>query len=229
MLLRGSTKRFHRSALVASLAVGAPAAVLQPISGDLSARTVAQTQPAKLAALEGQFDTEVGAPLRIGGWPDVDARRTRFAIEIPRGLSLLAFHDPGATVKGLSEFDRELWPPVPPVHFSFQIMVGLGTLMAIVAAWALVVLLRHQDILAKRHLLLALAIVTPFGFIATEAGWTVTEVGRQPWVVQGVLRTADAVTPMPGVVVPMTLFTILYIVLAAIVVVLIQSLVAETQ
>ncbi|HEY2164087.1 MAG TPA: cytochrome ubiquinol oxidase subunit I, partial [Gemmatimonadaceae bacterium] len=78
-------------------------------------------------------------------------------------------------------------------------------------------------------LLLALAIVTPFGFIATEAGWTVTEVGRQPWVVQGVLRTADAVTPMPGVVIPMTLFTILYIGLAAIVVVLMRSLVAETR
>jgi cytochrome d ubiquinol oxidase subunit I len=91
------------------------------------------------------------------------------------------------------------------------------------------VLVRRENILAKRKLLLALAIVTPFGFIATEAGWTVTEVGRQPWVVQGILRTADAVTPMPGVVVPMTLFTILYIVLAAIVVVLIQSLVAETQ
>jgi cytochrome d ubiquinol oxidase subunit I len=159
----------------------------------------------------------------------VDARRTRFAIEIPRGLSLLAFHDPAATVKGLSEFDRDLWPPVPPVHFGFQIMVGLGTLMAVVAAWALVVLVRRQDILANRRLLLALSIVTPFGFIATEAGWTVTEVGRQPWVVQGVLRTADAVTPMPGVAVPMTLFTILYIGLAAIVVVLIQSLVAETQ
>src|SRR5262249_15142264 len=163
-------------ALVASLSIGAPAAVLQPISGDLSARTVARTQPVKLAALEGQFDTEAGAPLRLGGWPDVDARRTRFAIELPRGLSLLAFHDPAATVKGLSEFDRELWPPVRPVHFSFQIMVGLGTLMAIVAAWSLFVLARGKDILSNRNLLRALGIVTPFGFIATEAGWTVTEV-----------------------------------------------------
>jgi cytochrome bd ubiquinol oxidase subunit I len=229
MLLRGSTRRFHRNALVASLAIGAPAAVLQPISGDLSARTVAQTQPAKLAALEGQFDTEAGAPLRVGGWPDVDARRTRFAIEIPRGLSLLAFHDPAATVRGLAEFDRELWPPVLPVHLGFQVMVGLGTLMALVAAWSLVVLLRRQDILTNRKLLLALAIVTPFGFIATEAGWTVTEVGRQPWVVQDLLRTADAVTPMPGVAVPMALFTILYTGLAAIVVVLIKSFVAETR
>jgi cytochrome d ubiquinol oxidase subunit I len=108
-------------------------------------------------------------------------------------------------------------------------MVGLGTLMALVAAWSLVVLLRRQDILTNRKLLLALAIVTPFGFIATEAGWTVTEVGRQPWVVQDLLRTADAVTPMPGVAVPMALFTILYTGLAAIVVVLIKSFVAETR
>jgi len=132
-------------------------------------------------------------------------------------------------VKGLSDFDRELWPPVLPVHFGFQIMVGLGAVMAIVAAWSLVVLARGRDILANRNLMRALAVVTPFGFIATEAGWTVTEVGRQPWVVQGLMLTSDAVTPMPGVVVPMVLFTILYIGLAAIVVALIRSMVAETR
>jgi cytochrome bd ubiquinol oxidase subunit I len=229
MLLRGSTRNFHRAALAASLAIGAPAAVVQPLSGDLSARVVARTQPIKLAALEGQFDTQAGAPARIGGWPDVDARRTRFAIEIPRALSLLAFHDRHATVKGLSDFDRDLWPPVLPVHFGFQIMVTLGSLMAIVAAWSLVALALGRDITANRKLLRALSIVAPFGFIATEAGWVVTEVGRQPWVVQGILRTADSVTPMPGVVVPMMLFTILYIGLAAIVLVLIRSMVAETR
>ena len=229
MVLRGSTRIFHGAALAAALAIGAPAAVVQPLSGDLSARVVARTQPVKLAALEGHFETMSGAPLRIGGWPDVDARHTRFAIEIPRGLSLLAFHDPSATVKGLSAFDRDLWPPVVPVHIGFQVMVGLGTLMAIVAAWSLIAMARGKDISRDRKLLRALAVVTPFGFIATEAGWTVTEVGRQPWVVQGLLRTADSVTPMPGVVVPMTLFTILYIGLAAIVVVLIRTMVAETR
>ncbi len=179
--------------------------------------------------MEGQFETQGGAPARIGGWPDVDARRTRFAIEIPRALSLLAFQDPSATVKGLSDFDRDLWPPVLPVHFGFQIMVALGTAMAVVGVWALFILARHRDMTAHRRFLLALAIVLPFGFIATEAGWTVTEVGRQPWVVQGVLRTADAVTPMPGVIVPMTLFVILYIALASIVAALVRSMVAETR
>jgi cytochrome bd ubiquinol oxidase subunit I len=229
MVLRHSARPFHRAALTAALAIGAPAAILQPISGDLSARVVARTQPVKLAALEGQFATERGAPLRIGGWPDVDARQTRFSIEIPGGLSLLAFHDPAATVKGLSDFERDLWPPVLPVHVGFQVMVGLGTAMSVVAIWSVVVLSRRRDPTANRPLLWALAIATPFGFLATEAGWTVTEVGRQPWVVQGVLRTSDAVTPMPGVVVPMVMFTILYIGLATIVLLLMRSMVAQTR
>jgi cytochrome d ubiquinol oxidase subunit I len=101
--------------------------------------------------------------------------------------------------------------------------------MALVALWSLVVMVRRRDVVTNRMLLRALAIITPFGFIATEAGWTVTEVGRQPWVVQGVLRTADAVTPMPGVVVPMVLFTVLYIGLALIVVALMRSMIAQTE
>jgi len=229
ILLRKPDARFHRRALMLALLIGAPAAILQPISGDLSARTVAAWQPTKLAALEGQFATERGAPLRIGGWPDESEERTRFAIEIPRGLSLLAFHDPDALVRGLTAFPRENWPPVPPVHIGFQIMVGLGTTMAVVSLWAAFVTIRKKDVARHRWLLRALAVVTPFGFIATEAGWTVTEVGRQPWVVQGVLRTADAVTPMPGLVVPMMTFAVLYLGLGAIVVALMMSMVRETM
>lgn len=228
MLLRDPSSDFHRRALTLALAVGAPAAILQPISGDFSARTVAQWQPIKLASLEGQFDTQRGAPLRIGGLPDVDAKQTRYAIEIPRGLSLLAFHDPNAEVRGLRDFPRGLWPPILPVHFSFQIMVGLGTLMALVALWSLIVIVRRRDIVQRRRLLRAIAIVGPFGFIATEAGWTVTEVGRQPWVVSGLVRTADAVTPMPGLIVPMVIFTLLYIGLSVIVALFMISIVRET-
>jgi len=100
--------------------------------------------------------------------------------------------------------------------------------MALVGAWAALVVLRKRRVIDQRLLLRALAISAPFGFIATEAGWTVTEVGRQPWVVQGILRTADAVTPMPGLVVPMIVFTVLYIVLGAIVVTLMRTLVRES-
>jgi len=228
IVLRRGDIALHRHALTLALLVGAPAAMLQPLSGDLSARNVAKWQPIKLAALEGHFDTERGAPLRIGGWPDESKKRTRFSIEIPRGLSLLAFHDPDAEVKGLTAFRRDMWPPVVPVHLGFQIMVALGTAMAAIAAWAALVAVRQRRIVDQRLLLRALAIAAPFGFIATEAGWTVTEVGRQPWVVQGVLRTADAVTPMPGLIVPMIVFTVLYIALSAIVITLMRSMVRES-
>jgi cytochrome d ubiquinol oxidase subunit I len=228
MLLRRRDAVFHKRALSIALVIGVPAAILQPLSGDLSARAVAQWQPIKLAALEGQFETEKGAPLRIGGIPDEAAGKTRFALEIPYGLSLLAFHDPKAEVQGLEAFGRDVWPPILPVHFGFQLMVGLGTTMALVGMWVVFVVLRKRALEDEPWLLRALAIITPFGFIATEAGWTVTEVGRQPWVVQGLLRTSDAVTPMPGLVVPMVTFTALYIGLAVIVVLLIRSLVQET-
>ena len=228
MLLRGGAPAFHRRALAVALVVGGPAAVFQPISGDLSARVVALTQPVKLAALEGQWTTMRGAPLRLGGFPDAAREETRWALEIPHGLSLLAFHDPSAEVKGLTSVPRDDRPPVAMVHLAFQAMVGLGSTMALVALWAGWVAWRHRDVTAHRRLLRALALIAPFGFLATEAGWIVTEVGRQPWIVQGLMRTSRAVTPMPGLVVPMTLFTLLYAGLGAVVVVLIATLVRET-
>jgi cytochrome bd ubiquinol oxidase subunit I len=228
LLLRSRASAFHRAALVLALAVGAPAAVLQPLSGDLSARTVAQWQPVKLAALEGDFQTMRGAPLRIGGIPDASSGKTRFALEIPKGLSLLAFHSPNAEVRGLLAFPRDLWPPLVPVHVAFQVMVALGSAMAIVSLCALWLLAKRRSLADRPWLLRAIAIVGPFGFIATEAGWTVTEVGRQPWVVSGILRTADAVTPMPGLIVPMLLFAVLYLGLAAVVIAVVRSLVRET-
>jgi len=225
-LLRGNRSAFHRLALGIALSLGAPAAILQPLSGDVSARSVAVHQPAKLAALEAHFETQRGAPFHIGGWPDVDERETRWAIRIPRALSLLAFHDPNAEVKGLDTVPRDEWPPVAIVHIAFQIMVALGTIMTLVSVWALWRWWRGRAIDAvvdDRRLLRALALVTPMGFLAIEAGWTVTEVGRQPWVIHGVLRTADAVTPMPGLVVPFLIFTLLYVLLGAIVVYLLRQ------
>jgi cytochrome d ubiquinol oxidase subunit I len=229
MLLRGASPGFHRRALGVALLVGAPAAVLQPLSGDLSARVVARTQPVKLAALEALWQTERGAPLSIGGIPDAAREETRWAIEIPYGLSLLAFHDPHAEVRGLTAVPRADRPPVAVVHFAFQLMVALGTTMALVALWTGWTAWRRRDVTAHRGLLRALVIVAPFGFLATEAGWIVTEVGRQPWIAQGLMRTSDAVTPMPGLVVPLVCFTLLYLGLAAIVVALIASLVRESR
>jgi len=223
---------FHRAALAVALSIGVPAAIVQPVSGDLSARFVAHWQPVKLAAMEGQFESVRGAPLHIGGWPNVAREETRFAVEIPRALSLLAFHDPNAVVKGLKEFPREEWPPVPVVHLAFQVMVALGTAMAVVALWTGWVALRRRSLMlapADRLLLGALTVVAPFGFLATEAGWFTTELGRQPWVVFGILRTADAVTPMPGLVVPFLLVTLLYCCLGAVVIWLLWRQVAGTS
>jgi cytochrome bd ubiquinol oxidase subunit I len=216
-LLRQPRNAFHRRALSVALLIGAPAALLQPISGDLSARFVAHWQPAKLAAMEGQFRTERGAPLRVGGWPDEAAGETRYAVEIPRGLSLLAFKDPGAEVKGLEAFPRQDWPPVAIVHVAFQVMVGLGSFMALVSAAALWLMWRRRELTGHRWLLRALVLAAPMGFICTEAGWVVTEVGRQPWIVYGFMRTAEALTPMPGLIVPFLVFTSLYAVLGVVV------------
>jgi cytochrome d ubiquinol oxidase subunit I len=226
IILRGNSAVFHRRALALSLALGAPAAILQPVSGDISARNVARHQPAKLAALEALFETQRGAPLHIGGWPDVDRRETRWAIGIPRGLSLLAFHSPNAEVRGLDAIPRDEWPPVAIVHVAFQIMVALGTIMAVVSLWSLWRWWRGRSgeaLADDRRLLRALALVTPMGFLAIEAGWTVTEVGRQPWIIYGILRTADSVTPMPGLIVPFLVFTLLYAFLGVIVVYMLRQ------
>jgi cytochrome d ubiquinol oxidase subunit I len=227
LLLREPAHAFHRRAFVIALAVGLPAALLQPLSGDWAGRVVARTQPAKLAALEGQFETTTYAPLRIGGIPDVEARTTRYALEIPGGLSLLAHGDPAAPVTGLNDIPRGLWPPVAAVHLAFQIMVAIGTWLAVLALWAAVLWWRGT-LFESRLFLKAMVLSTVLGFVALEAGWMVTELGRQPWVIYGIMKKSDAVTPMPGLVVPFVLFTVIYAGLGAVVIVLIRRTVLET-
>jgi cytochrome d ubiquinol oxidase subunit I len=214
LLLRQPGNAFHRRALRVALLVGIPASLLQPISGDLSAKFLAKHQPAKFAAMESHFETERGASLVIGGIPDEDARETHFAIRIPKILSFMAHGDFDAEVKGLDRIPRDEWPNVPVVHTSFQVMVACGMYMALAALWSLVEWVRRRDLASNPLLMKVLVAGIPMGFIATEAGWMVTEVGRQPWVIQGVLRTADAVTPMPGIVWSLVFFTVLYILLA---------------
>lgn len=226
-LLRIGHSGFHRRAFAIAAAVGLSASLLQPLAGDWAGRMVARTQPAKLAALEGQFETESYAPLRLGGLPDIDARETRYAIEIPGGLSWLAHGDPAAPVTGLNDIPRELWPPVVAVHLAFQIMVAIGIWLALLGLWAAFLWMRHR-LFDSRAFLSAMWWSTPLGFIALEAGWMVTELGRQPWIIHGIMRTSEAVTPMPGLVVPFALFTAVYIGLATVVVLLIRRMVLET-
>jgi cytochrome d ubiquinol oxidase subunit I len=218
-LLKDGRNLFHRRALAIALVVGGVAAVCQPLSGDASAKLAARTQPAKLAAMEGQFQTERGAPLRIGGLPDEAAGRTRGAIEIPGALSWLAYGDPRATVRGIEEWPRADRPPVAVVHVAFQIMVGSGVALL---ALAIAAVSRRRRLFESRGLLRAIAILGWLGFVALEAGWTVTEVGRQPWIVYGIVRTADSVTSMPNLIFPFLLFTSLYVFLGVIVLALLR-------
>ncbi|MEN9790856.1 MAG: hypothetical protein RLZZ63_514 [Gemmatimonadota bacterium] len=217
MLRRDASSPFHRAALKVALMIAVPAALLQVISGDLSGKFIARWQPVKLAAIEGHFETTRGAPLLLGGVPDEAAGVTRHAIAVPKMLSVLAFGDPEAEVRGLNDFPREEWPPLAVVRYAFQIMVGLGGLMALASLWVILCWVRRREVARNRPLLTFLALLTPAGFIAVEAGWVVTEVGRQPWIIQGFMRTADAVTPMPGLVIPFTIFTALYCFLGVIV------------
>lgn len=228
MLRRDRSNLFHRRALAIALGLTVVTALLQPLSGHHSAQVVAETQPAKLAAMEAHFTSEAGAPLRIGGLPDPERRDTPYAIVIPYALSVLAFNDPGATVRGLDAFPRDEWPNPLVVHLAFDLMVGCGLALvglSLLVAWQS---WRRRGLPDQPWLLRLIVLAGPLGFVAVEAGWTVTEVGRQPWVVYGLVRTAEAVTPMPGLVVPLVTFTVLYLFLAAVVVWLLLRQVAAS-
>jgi cytochrome bd ubiquinol oxidase subunit I len=209
---RPEAGRYARLGLGIAMAVGTTAAVAQPISGDLLAKRAHHHQPAKLAAMEGQFVTERRAPLRIGGWPDVERRETRYAIEIPGALSFLADSSLETEVVGLDRIPRDQWPNVVVTHLAFQTMVGAGMLMLGAAFWYWLVRWRTRGRQASlpRLLLCVLVLCGPLGFLALEAGWVVTEAGRQPWVVYGVLKTADAVTPVRHVWGSLVMFSALY-------------------
>ncbi len=221
-LRREPDNPFHRKAFAIALCVGGVVALLQPISGDISAKRLAKHQPIKLAAMEGQWETERGAPLRIGGIPDGEAEVTRYAIEIPKALSFLAHFDFNAEIMGLKDVPPENRPPVAIVHFAFQIMVACGMVMIVAGILGGWLAWRQKGLPVNSWYLRFVSYCTPLGFIAIEAGWTVTEVGRQPWVIYGYMRTAEAVTPMPNLVVPFIGFTILYIFLSIIVVILLR-------
>lgn len=226
LLLRDRRNRFHRLALEIALVVGGIPAILQPLSGDLLTKAVAHHQPAKLAAIEALFHSEQAAAFRIGGLADAEREDVRYALEIPYGLSLLLYLDPHARVAGLDTVPRSDWPPVTVVHLAFQLMVMAGFTMMGLALWAGWRWWREHALERETALLRALVLAAPLGFLAIESGWVVTEVGRQPWVIYGVMRTSEAVTPMPGLWIPMMTFSLLYGVLAVVVVWLLKRHIA---
>ncbi|MDP3275316.1 MAG: cytochrome ubiquinol oxidase subunit I [Deltaproteobacteria bacterium] len=229
--LKGRRDDYHRTGLRIALSVGAIAAILQLVSGHHSAQSVAHTQPLKLAAMEALYHSERGAPLLVGGWPDRDARVVRYGIALPKMLSFVAFNDPNALVRGLESFDRDEWPNERATHIAFQLMVGAGmSMIAVSLAWLL-------DRLRGRKtgkdeppwLLRAVFLAGPLGMLALEAGWFVSELGRQPWVVRGLLRTRDAVTPAEGITASFFVFSVLYVLLAAVLVTVLRGLAVQRR
>ena len=218
MILKGKNVLFHTKSFTIAAIFGCVAAILQPLSGDISAKDVAKRQPAKLAAMEAHFHTEKSAGLIIGGIPDVKNKKVDYAIKLPGFLSFLAHGDFQTEVKGLDSIPEENHPPVAITHYAFQLMVGMGMAMMLIAALYFTALWKKKKWLTSSWLLKLFAAATPIGFIAVEAGWTVTEVGRQPWIINGVMRTADAVTPMPGIIYSFYIFSAVYVSLAMIVI-----------
>jgi cytochrome d ubiquinol oxidase subunit I len=217
MLLRHKGHDFHRKAIHIALAFGTVAAILQPFSGDISAKNVAKLQPAKLAAMESLFKTAQPASLIIGGIPDVKEEKVKYGLHVPNLLSFLAHGDFNAEVHGLDKIKKEDWPPVMIVHFAFQIMVLMGILMMGAGVLYLIFWYKNKKVLDKRWWLNTLVCLTPVGFIAVEAGWIVTEVGRQPWIIYNIMKSSEAVTPMPGVQYPFFLITTIYLLLTLVV------------
>jgi len=187
-------------------------APMQLVFGDLHGLNTLEHQPAKVSAMEGLWETERGAPLVMFGWPDQNQEITKFAIEIPKLSSLILTHDFDGEVKGLKEWSRDERPPVALVFWSFRIMVGLGVLMIATGVMALVLYLKKRLFDTRWFQFWCMAL-TPAGFIAVLAGWFVTEVGRQPWIVYGVLRTQDAASPVGGTPIAISLaaFIITYV------------------
>jgi len=207
--LRGKWGRYERTALAIPLTIAALASPVQVLVGDWAARDVAAQQPIKLAALEGLAKTTEGAPEHLLGW--YSGEKVKYGIEIPKLLSLLAYHDPNATVAGLDTVPKDRQPPVNVVRIAFQAMVGIGTLLALLGVWLLAVRIRRKRLPESPWFYRAVALAGPAALVALIAGWVTTEVGRQPWVVYKVMLTSQAVTGAGGIVVGYATLALVYL------------------
>lgn len=192
-LLRKSNVEFFKRSFRLALPLGIFASLFVAVQGHFHGNEVAAIQPAKLAAMEAHWETTDHAPMHLLVLPDPENERNSVEfIKLPSMLSLLAYNDPSATVKGLKDFPEDERPPVQLTFWSFRIMVGLGTLFIALMGWAW---LKRKDIENQKALLWALLLAIPLPYLALQAGWAVAEVGRQPWIVYGIMRTSDAVSP----------------------------------
>jgi cytochrome d ubiquinol oxidase subunit I len=224
-MLRGRRARYERVGLLLPLTVAMLAAPLQIVVGDWAARHVAEHQPAKLAAIEGLYATTKDAPLHIGGiYIDNEVKG---GIRIPDGLSILAFHNPNAVVKGLAEVPPADRPPVNVVRIAFQLMVAIGTAFVGLGLWMFLAWRRRQSVPRSRWFLRGVVFAGPASVVALECGWITTEVGRQPWIVWNVMRVRDAVTDAPNIRYGYYLLLVVYAFMALFSVIVIRRLVAS--
>jgi cytochrome bd ubiquinol oxidase subunit I len=221
---RGRWGRYERVALAIPLTVAALAAPVQVLVGDWAARTVADSQPTKLAALEGLSTTQRGAPEHLLGW--YHDGEVKYGVKIPKLLSLLSFHDPNARVRGLDAVPARDRPPVNVVRVAFQLMVAIGTGMAALGALFLFVRWRRGRLPESPWFYRAVIAAGPASLVALIAGWVTTEVGRQPWVVYGVMRTSQAVTGAHGIPVGYATLAAVYVAVAAALVWILRRLAA---
>jgi cytochrome d ubiquinol oxidase subunit I len=213
--LRGRRDLYVRTALIVPLSFACLTAPVQVIVGDWAARSVTARQPVKLAAFEGLATTTKGAPFTIGGVFDEEQQRVRWGIEIPRLLSILAKHDPNATITGLDSVPPEDRPPVNVVRFAFQTMVGIGTGLALLGAVFFLTWWRKRRLPRSKWFFRAVIAAGPLSLVALIAGWITTEVGRQPWIVYQVMRTEQAVTSANGLEVGYVALVLVYLALAS--------------
>jgi cytochrome d ubiquinol oxidase subunit I len=211
--LGGRRDRYTRTALVVPLTFAALAAPIQVVVGDWAARTVTESQPVKLAAFEGLYRTEKGAPFHIGGFYDTERNEVRYGIPIPYLLSILAKHDPNAEVTGLDSVPPEDRPPVNIVRTSFQTMIAIGTFLAALGAFFVFVWLRKRRLPESKWFFRAVLAAGPLSVVALIAGWVTTEVGRQPWIVYQFMRTEDAVTSADGLEIAYAALIAVYVLL----------------
>ncbi|HZB77117.1 MAG TPA: cytochrome ubiquinol oxidase subunit I [Solirubrobacteraceae bacterium] len=227
--LKGRRDAYHRTGLVVALSFAALASLAQGAVGDWAGRQVAASQPTKLAAFEGLARTEESVPLTLGGFYDEDRGEVRYGIEIPYLLSILAEHDPTAEVQGLEAVPPEDRPPVNVVRFAFQTMAGIGTLLAAVSAVFLVTWWWRRRLPRSPWFYRAVMAAGPLSLVALIAGWVATEVGRQPWIVYGTMRTRDAVTASDGLEVGFAVLVAVYVGVALALAWLLRRLTAEPE
>jgi cytochrome d ubiquinol oxidase subunit I len=210
-LLRDRTDAGARLMFSMAMWMALLVAPAQIVAGDLHGLNTLEHQPAKIAAIEGHFETQRGAPLILFGWPDDEAETTHFALEIPKLGSLILTHELDGAIRGLKDFPADERPPALLPFWSFRVMVGLGFLMVGLGLWSGYARLRGR-LYEWRWLHRAAVAMAPAGFLAILAGWITTEVGRQPWTVYGMLRTADSAAPLdaPAVAGSLLAFVVIY-------------------